>query len=124
MNEKLLVDNSLPKLNLRNGEHPRFLESALKNMLDPSVKYMRNNTHNKTYGCDLEPRLESPDKNYFSTEVIDNPLKRSGRSQIVNSKQLKSPLHKTPDKKLNIDYTDPKPTRPIRSTSECRKYYT
>eukprot|EP00826_Nyctotherus_ovalis_P038810 TRINITY_DN3662_c0_g3_i2.p1 TRINITY_DN3662_c0_g3~~TRINITY_DN3662_c0_g3_i2.p1 ORF type:complete len:250 (+),score=32.32 TRINITY_DN3662_c0_g3_i2:554-1303(+) len=123
-------ETTLPQLAFKHKVHPRFLTTALNNMLDPRVKYMRNNTHNRSYGYDLEPKLETPCENYFSTEAIngsakENPLKRSGRNQMVNSKHFKSPLH---EPKMPVAHHSPveynNADRPLRSKSECKRFYT
>jgi len=86
-----------------NYESPsRIVKVALRNMVDPCISYMRNNTQNRVYGYKGEPyfrhglnnsAIESPNvvnnvNNYKEQHVnksMITPLKNAGKSQVFNA---------------------------------------
>ena len=84
-------------------ENPsRIVKLALRNMLDPRVSFMRNNTHNKIYGYKGEPfykyglnnsvitmpsenaEMDKKAADYYNGPVI-NPLSNAGKSQVFDT---------------------------------------
>ena len=98
-----MVDNVMKKDNsyiqnpLTYNSSPRIVKMAMQNMLDPRVRYMRNNTQNRIYGYNGEDwfRHESTNKSMMlkpSTLASrdqpgmqkGNALTIAGRSQIMD----------------------------------------
>ena len=58
----------------------RLIEPTLKNMRDPCLVYMRNNTNNLAYGYKREPGL---DKYFFPKNDAGSPLQLAGKAQVI-----------------------------------------
>jgi hypothetical protein len=58
----------------------RLLEPTLKNMQDPSVVFMRNNTSNLSYGYKKKAGL---DKYFFPKNDTGSPLQLAGKVQVI-----------------------------------------
>ena len=81
----------------------RIVKMAIENMLDPRMRYMRNNTHNKIYGYNGERYFQFADSNKsiaVQPSTLDSnayggsALAAAGRSQIINPTTVNlSPEH-------------------------------